>query len=245
MVGSILTSLIYCVLIKSSFGVYKTFQKESSAPWSKLTVVDFGIAQGGKISVDYSITSPSNLTNPIYFLINIINEDMRLGWYDGASVTAMCEAPAISRHVVRGSGTIDYVASTMVDRYSLVAIQCWNKDMSFATTVDIDTSMTNLSPPARGSNFDKNPSHLPIEEVFLARMYLGFTILYAVLLAGIVGQLAVAKYDCSYFVLFTLLAVLIMLFIDMVENCTLSRSTACFLPQLCFICLLVLRTFLV
>ena len=189
-----LSLLIWLCCQIPTYALKATYSKTSSATFSALVVDDFGMAVGGKISLDYNVyAEDSAKPYESYMILLILTHDQLNGWYDqlgssSADLTTMCQQPSMLREKAYGTGSIsfDIVPSVGENRYSVGVIQCWT---GYADNpVHIDLTAVLLNPRPESSEY----SHLSIERVMETRVVEGLIIIYALLIAGMCGQIYIS-----------------------------------------------------
>ena len=219
----VLLALQYCNLI---YSVETSYNKDNSAGiFEEFLVQDFGVAENAVVSLDYSIVPSScaeenncigNTTDGILFLLMTYNE--RIGWYSDVSkstsnINNICNRPSIYRQLLKGKGTINYIAPLhwTPDRYSVLIARCNSVLPKAALNIDMTLTLRNPLP------YSNEYSHLPIDEVMLPHVAVGFLIIYCMYLAGLLGQIYFAgerytKKIHYYFVLSLCLAIFAFIF---------------------------------
>lgn len=208
-----LCAFIFAFIVKVD-GVYVAEHISSGEVWATTLVHKFGMAQGGVISVDYSVSVENNsFPYDSYVLLLVTGEHADKGWYnsmpnqgkfvdDSDTVRRCCNRPSLYRDVVSGSGTVTYKLdeNTMYsDRFSVYALQCVPSSVNASlasnnrVTTSLEISMVNL---LSGAPIDtttttnlKDVSHLSISLEFMPRMYIGLLIVHCFMLFGMCGQL--------------------------------------------------------
>jgi hypothetical protein len=194
----ILLSAIFLSCLSHVFSVKKTFNKISSDEFGLLVTKSFGMASKGLIQISYDI-SATNKTAAYnsYVVILILNEVQRTSWYNGLdkdvsykSIASYCVEPSLARKLVYGTNEIVYEIDPSLgsDEYSVAVLQCASSSESNPINVHVHVTMKNIRP--EDSN---NYSELPIDEVLYPRILEGETIVYSLLIAGLGGQIYLAK----------------------------------------------------
>jgi hypothetical protein len=185
-------------ILPHTTSVRETFNKISSDVYGLLLTKSFGMASRGLVKIKYEI-SATNDTAPYesYVVILILNEMQRTSWYNGLdkdvssnSIASYCSQPSLVRKLVYGSDTIFYEIDSSLgsDQYSVAVLQCLSSLENNPVSVHVHATMKNVRPES-----DTEYSELSIEEVLYPRILEGETIVYSLLIAGLLGQIYLAK----------------------------------------------------
>lgn len=161
------------------------FGVTSSNTYASQIVGSFGMAAEGKIDITYSVHAQNESTNfNSYFVLIILSEAEKLGWYDGnlQNTKTVCNQPSLLRDRVYGNGNITFTTK-VADRYSILAMQCRSALVNNPITASVHVSMRNANPTSSTSY-----SHLEIQDVMTLRVMEGELIIYSILFVGLVGQ---------------------------------------------------------
>ena len=202
-----LSLLVLLILSPASRGVVVSLRSAIPGAFAKAVQEDFGMAQGGVISLTYSI-SPHNFTAYAYPLVVIVTAQQKLGWYGGLgdgtspqSVGNLCGQPSMSRYAIaEASGTIFYNVPT-TDLYSVIVMQCYTSPVDI--DMSIDGSMVNLRP------YSTYYSHLQIQDVTLVRIFEGEVLIFVLFLVGLIGQMVFSMRSVKHIHYFFLAAVVL------------------------------------
>lgn len=168
--------------------------EKTSTPFAKTILQDFGLAIGGQITVDYSL-SPQNPQLPydLYVVIAVVTQNQLEGFYNEvidktvtstSTVATLCMQPSMARIVASNQGSFNMTISEDYDaeQYSVILMQCRSSSSENPVDVTVEVNMKNPSPT--GSSF----THLSIEDVNLLRLFGGEGILYMLLILAVLGQ---------------------------------------------------------
>ncbi len=156
------------------------------------------MASRGLVKIKYDVLA-TNGTEPYesYVVILILNEAQRSSWYNGldktvssSNIASYCSQPSLLRKLVYGTDTIFYEIDSALgsDQYSVAVLQCLSSVTNNPVSVNVHASMKNVRPES-----DTEYSQLPIDEVLYPRILEGETIVYSLLIAGLLGQIYLAK----------------------------------------------------
>ncbi|RYH32723.1 hypothetical protein EON65_00045 [archaeon] len=193
----LLFSLIFLAHVQYSECVKETYDKTSASQYGAYVQKDFGMAIGGYIQLQYSVSAQnSSLPYDSYILLLIINGKQRDNYYSTleqsesdivAAMPSLCNYPSVLR-IAAPVGQQDQVTLDITqslggsDLYSVVILQCRSGVESNPVTVSIKADMLNIRPSGDGV------SHLSIEDVNMTRIYQGLIIMYSLMLLGLIGQ---------------------------------------------------------
>lgn len=183
-----------CIFLQISLAIYVKKTEKTSAPFAKTILQDFGLAIGGQITVDYSL-SPQNPQLPydLYVVIAVVTQNQLEGFYNEvidktvtstSTVATLCMQPSMARIVASNQGSFNMTISEDYDaeQYSVILMQCRSSSSENPVDVTVEVNMKNPSPT--GSSF----THLSIEDVNLLRLFGGEGILYMLLILAVLGQ---------------------------------------------------------
>jgi hypothetical protein len=189
---------LLCLLV-GACSIKNTFSETSSDMYAKYVVNLFGMAVGGKITVDYNVHANNEAqASKSYVLILIFNYDQQQGWYDNvgkndlseSTITTMCQQPAMLRKRAVGKGSFEFDVTPAIgeNRLAMAVLQCYKGDKTNPVSVELTAELLNARPNSQ------EYSHLPIERVMETRVLEGEMIIYALLFVGMIGQIWAAKY---------------------------------------------------
>ena len=172
-------------------------------------VVQFGLAQRGTVSFDYSImlnnedVTLEQMNNyNLYFVAAVINEEMRSAYFDkllegqvfnlgDIEAETMCNSPTVARWQLHGTGNFTHTIvgrDARAERYTALLLQCRTglaASSSDYPTLDVSfgVTMTNARPGGNGV------SHLGVEDAMMVRSLEGECIVYMMMLGGLLCQM--------------------------------------------------------
>jgi len=180
----LLTSILFCLTKKTSLN------ESSVRPYATYLFKLFGVANGGKLSIDYSIGESSD--SIVLLLVVSENTDNlfysdTLDFYNGEQMTTeqmgyLCQQTSLLREALKGKGNFEYFFPD-TDRYSVILLRClyiFNEGNTTTLTpvsIDIQAHVTNPS-----------GSELSIEKIPYIQSAIYIFLIYLLLLLILLGQ---------------------------------------------------------
>lgn len=192
----LMISMALLCMQQSVFAEINRFNMVSANTYGTLLSATFGLAMGGVIHVDYNVFNEGNSDGGTgYVLILVLNEKQRESWYgslkygETSSVNNYCTLPSVVREMVTGSGKIGYEVDVN-DQYTVAVLQC----LSTASPITVSVNVELKNPRPSGEDEETSEfSQLPINLVIVPRILEGETIIYSLFIAGLLGQIFLAR----------------------------------------------------
>ena len=195
---------ILCCYLQGIQGIITDVTVNSANYFAQYVQKSFGLADDGRIEIDYDIrVKDENLGYNNYILIIIMNEEQRLDYYDdiggssskiNSNIDYLCTLPSMHRQIIQtlpASGSYNYTISKSnggTDQYTVAVLQCRSStQQGNSIHAYVKATTKNIDPSGTGYN------QLDIQDVMLVRLYLGEIFIYTLLLIGIVAQIYFAK----------------------------------------------------
>lgn len=169
-----------------TLGMKTSWSTTSKGTYTSLIVKAFGMTSAGTINVQYTVEAVNTST---YVVLVAVNEDQREGWYtsvgQSSQVNSICSQPSSYRAILGvGSGNFTWTPKNS-NQYSIIAMQC--RPSINEVTLSINVDMKNVLS-------DGSTGYMSIEDVNYLRLYQGELIVYALLIAGLLGQYYFRRY---------------------------------------------------
>ncbi len=198
-----------------TYAVKGSFEDTGSQSFGRLIHKNFGMAEGGIITMNYHVMAKNPLVPyTSYVLILILTEDEFNGWYGGldtdknvyGDMSNYCSLPSWKRLLIldadnyHGQFNMTVNSDSGSNRFSIALLQCKVGSSANPVTILFSYEMKNRRPttPLEQQNnyqvdFLGDYSHLAIEDVNLERFYGGTIIMYTLLTVGMLAMIYHAK----------------------------------------------------
>jgi len=209
----LLLLLLLLILCRDGLGMIDSLTFTSNGPAGAVVTRSFGLARRGEILITYKVyenvggqqvllNADALARSHNYLLLVIVSENQRAGWYNAvdqpasqvaSSMPTLCTQPSLARRQIHGVGNMSHVVgpSEQDDQYSVIILQCRKGQGGGGggnpVMVDVNVVMRNARPSGNGW------SYLSIDQVMSIRVLEGEMIVYALLIAGLCGQMLLAR----------------------------------------------------